>query len=500
MALPDLTKLWEPAPGEIRDMMLNNYRLGLIAAGVANPALQPGTEPYIRFSNADDVLQAIFNNIQLAQNNSSETNATGTALEAIRIAIGLPEVPASPAAGKVLVQLSGTGNRTFVNGLAFLTANGKRGQVFGTQFNVSNGGSVNVITVDLGFDCNQAPGSSIKWVSPPLNVLTTATVDPDGLTGGTDLEDDEHKRERIANRRQNLPAAGNWGFVKETAESATNAVQAAFVYSALGGPGSLKCTVIKAMNPTAGDFTRVVPVATVQLVTGTVLGNMPAPVEIAIGTVDEDLTDITIGLSLPDNSSFGDATGWNDLTPWPLLDPTDGGRVIVVIATDSTHITVSALFPPVANSNSLAWWNPTTQSFVTSNITNVSGSAAFWALTLDTPLTGVAVNDYISANAVNGATYATTWQAQMNLMGPGENTTDAAVLTANRARGFRRPFTSEQFPSSLTTKQLAALIDANTEIQNADYLHLSQTTPIVPASVASNPRILRLNRFAVYPL
>lgn len=509
MAIPVRDKIYVPQTvSELRDQWLDDWEGGMRDAGVTGADRRPGTEVYIRGTANAELAFACHHNTQIHAEDSSELTAQGEALDRIRRAMGLPEVGAAPASGRVTVAITGAGTATFQDGTQFTLPTGLRGAVSGTQTGIFNGGAVDVLMIDAGSASNAKPGTTIKWVSPPVNVETEGTVDVDGLTGGVDQESDERKRNRILNRRANLPAGGNWSHLVELAESATGSVQKCFVYPALGGPGSAKVVVVKALDPDNEDFSRALGAASITIAADAIFSEVPSPMEIVVESVTDENIDVALKLSLPDASSAqGSSVGWLDSSPFPSLVSADNGFVTVSSVTDTKNITIDAntTTAPVAGQTRIAWWCPTVRQFVTATVVSSSGSAGAWTLTLDKPLSigsdSVTAGDFISPVAANIASYGSVFLAQTNTLGPGENTSDANRLP----RAKRHPFvTSGSYPSDLTVLQIKALVEAHSEIADAQYGYtskgLSSITPTVPATVADSPNVLRLRHFGVYPL
>lgn len=111
----------------------------------------------------------------------------------------------TPAAGPVL----------FTGTAGAAVPAGTRLEVGGVLFEVTEGGfiaggaPIQVQAVDAGSAGNLPAGTQLNLVSPVLGVNSVATVGPDGVTGGTELEDLEAYRTRVAERYRVLPHGGN---------------------------------------------------------------------------------------------------------------------------------------------------------------------------------------------------------------------------------------------------------------------------------------------------
>jgi len=497
MAVPKPGELWVPAQGELKRQALDDYRTLLQQNGFDTVETFEGTEVDIRFTAIETMLQPVFYNIAIKADASSEQTATGADLEQRLADAGLPPIPPSRSVGYVTVTVFGTGGRVFADGLEGKLENGLFVQVSGTQAGIENGGRVRVRSREPGKSANVAAGTEVVWTTPPFNVAAKATVAAPGLRGGTDEESEEQKRTRIGIRRQTRAGGGNWGHAVEVAMAADASIQAAFAYPAIGGPSSCKVALVKALDESSSDFSRAVPDDTVTLATAAVFGEMPGFAEFEVqSAVDEDV-DVTLALGLAGN-------GWRNTLPWPVASV--DGRVTVYSVGSTTEITIlksetngNAPYPGAQ----IMWWSPTKQRWVTSTVVVADDDGATWTVSLDAPLviesSGVAAGDFLSPAAFDSDAHRAAWLAQMNGLGPGENTTSASILNHNPTRGFRRPYGYESFPFELSSRQTNAFQRAFRDVIDVDYLYRSQSKPTVPGSITTAPNVLRLRHFAVYP-
>jgi uncharacterized phage protein gp47/JayE len=495
--LPDVGQVFVPqTASELRDQWLRDYRVGMIEAGVADPNILPGSEPYIRATCIANMMLGAFANIEIKASDTSELTAQGEALDSIREAIGLPEVSASESAGKIKVFVSKYYTTIIADGTQLVSPSGRRFAVVGTWNGVVNNSQVDVICIDKGSNTNVLEGVRLRWLSPPVGVFGEAEVVSPGLTGGSDVETDERKRERILNRRQNLPAGGNAAYLIELAEGSTSAIQKAFCYPALGGPGSAKVVVQKAVDITNEDFSREVPAGQVELAAMAILAEAPEPIEIVTQSVIDEDTDVALGLVLPDSSNSGSSSGWYNYTNvFPVLTTNfpDSCAVLSVVS-DNEFLIELEQGTPLVNSTKIMWWNPTTQAFVISTVISRTVDFSSQVIAVDIPFTGIQAGDYISPYCYNANSYRDSWLTIMSELGPGENTTSVHRLP--RAR--RNPGSQFSYPSDLGTAQLSKLINAHTEILDCAYTYRSKTTPTVPANVSTAPNVLKLNKFGIY--
>ena len=139
------------------------------------------------------------------------------------------------------------------------------GKKYDTQANATiTGGSATaaVISQESGEAQNQAPGTGLTLVSPITDIDDDATVDADGLTGGTDLETDEDYRERIINRIQNPPMGGSENDYIRWAKEALSTITRVWIYPDYTQPSEVGVFFVKDNDPlniipTGGDLTTV---------------------------------------------------------------------------------------------------------------------------------------------------------------------------------------------------------------------------------------------------
>lgn len=128
---------------------------------------------------------------------------------------------------------------------------------------IGGGGSVDVaITCDTAGEAgNDSAGITLTFEAPIINIDSTATVNADGLVGGTDEEIDDDYRLRILSRKQFAPAGGaeqdiiNWCL--EVAD-----VTRVWVYEQYQGPGTFAvyfvCDGQSPITPSAAQIAAVV--------------------------------------------------------------------------------------------------------------------------------------------------------------------------------------------------------------------------------------------------
>ncbi len=485
---------------ELRDQVLTDLRLEALKFDPnTEPPVQPGTDWWLLATAIGNAGLIVYANNRIHEDNADLFTASGQLLDDKRVAVGLPEVVASPSSGRVIAQTSGV--TTIPAGLRFLFPNGFQGQALQTYLGVTDGQEIEVVAVDTGSSTNLAAGQTVRWISPPLNLKSDAKVAPGGLAGGSDKETDARKLLRILNRLRNLPAGGNWAHMREIALNSLASLQECYVYPALGGPGSVKIVPTRDYDLVNNVFTRVPSSAQLQIVTDALHAQLPSPMEVIVQAPTNADLDWSIKLTLSSSTAAGgDGTGWLDATVWPLLVGGDGGRVRVSAVTSTNQITVTAgtSAAPIAGQTHVMWFASTDRKFRTYLVTAVAGSAGAWQLTLDTPLvdstgTRVAVHDYVSPASANGAAYAEYWRDSVaRVLGPQENTSAALRLP----RALRHPLVADGNPIQPSGAMLAGLMGKHPEVRDAAFGYTS--TLITPSLVADSPLIFALKHFGVY--
>ena len=503
----DTGKLYVPkTSAEIAQLFRDDLELEALAIGIATPPVQYGTDWWLLSEAESKLAILIVAMVQNAETNSSVLTATGAYLDLIRRAYGLPEAPPTYAVGKVKVGIE-SGSQTIVDGTP-IKIESVQYTVSGTQVGVTDGQEINVISSVTGDQANKSGGTAGEFTNPPLRVKKALTVSYSvPITGGTDTESDERKRNRILNRLQNPPAGGNPGHVIEVANTVITTLSGVYIYGALGGPGTSKVVPVKTIDPDNNDFSRTLDSSALNLIRQQVQALLPSPTRNVVQASADESVDVSLAIDIPDSIlAGGDGTGWLDETPWPPI--TTGGTgtgydfcAVTTPPTSTTQITVSSqdTTGPSAGQTQIAWWAPGDQKFRTYLVVTVSGSAGAWVLTLDRPLvdsdnTSVAAGDWICPAATHIEDYGAAWREIMGVLGPGENTSDPY-------RTFAARYPSADFGAQmdLNTRLLVDLVASHASLRGAAYQYRSVTSPTVPSSVDDAPNVLVLDNFGVYP-
>jgi uncharacterized phage protein gp47/JayE len=491
-----------PTIEEMRDQFLDDIELGAIDEGIDSPPIQPGTDWYALATAVANLDSIALENLALAAADSTPVTATGQGLDNWRITFGLPEAPPTPGAGKIRVET--LGSASIADGEQLTHATGVRYRVVGSWVGVQNNDEIDVEATENGSKTNRAAGERLEFVNPPSNVRRVAYVAlSQPVTGGTDSEDPERKRARILNATATQPAGGNWGDLRRIALDASPAVQGAYVYPALGGPGSVKVAVCRGYDRVTGSYSREPSDTVLRLVRNAIHASVADGVETVVQSVANQQCSLALTVSIPSAvSSGGNGTGWLDGTPWPALSGGDTS-VSVTAVTNSRTFTVGAstATSPVAGQTHIAWWSTSDSKFHVRLITAVSGSSGAWVLTVDQPLSAssdgsiVAVGDCISPASANSVAYGETWLSIFEQLGPGENTADSNRLP----RAARHPYTTTGDAPNLTGAQKKTFMNAHDEVLDVEYSLRSPASPSVPSTVADRPNVLVLGKLGIYP-
>ena len=491
---------------EIRNAFLADVRLEAIAQGVPfdDVPVEEGTEWWILGSAVGHSMMMLYSNQQVHSDNRDVEKASEGQLDEIREQEGLDELPSTVATGRIRVQINGT--QTIPDGQAFTLKSGARGQISPQVLGAVDGQEVNAIMLDPGERGNASPGEQVTIISAPGNLRSTATVSNNSpLSGGREDESDAGKRRRIINRRRNRAGAGNWADLIEIALSSSANIQYAFVYPGLGGPSTRKVVLIRDIDPDNNEFARSPSEAAADIVRDALHLYLPKETETIVQSAVEEATNIAVTLSLPDSpGNGGDGTGWLDDVVWPDLAGGDTKVAITVVGTvtDTWDIQVNATtaVSPVAGVTNIAWWSSVDQKFYLRRVETVAGGTGAWQLKLDNALSDSngdvpLVGEYISPAAKNTEVYGTTFRDTMRRLGPGENTSTAALLP----RAKRHPFVERSvWVADLNLKQLAALTNGHAEISDGAWSYRLKSAPTVPGTVSTPPNVLVLNHFGIY--
>lgn len=498
MTFPSVTSQNYPTEEEVLNAMLGAVRFGYSKIGI-NLNVQKGTEIYYRYKAVAARVAVLVQNNKLSTRDISPLDATGDALVELAGVFNVSKRPATAAAGNVIPDVT-----TILNipaGFAGTSAGGIGYETTGTvTINPGGGEVVQIQATSTGSETELDAGDIITWDSAAIGGLKqTAVVAPGGIDGGADEDDEETLRLRLL-RKLGLPSVGgNSAHVIEVAEGASAAVQKAFVYPALRGPGSQDVALLGE----GGD--RSIADTTVNSVASAVVGEFPGFVDTNTTESEAEYLDIIINADLPlPVLSGGAGNGWRDGTPWPTSSDTGYAEVTSIASLlTAGQITVNSTDTPIIG-NHFGIWNPTTEVMAEFVIANVSGSSGAYVITIDTgqsdSVSFIETGMFCSAGAVNLKEYASQFLAAMESLGPGEKTDNLDLLP----RASRIPRVDVEFPYALTTRTLKDILTSNDEVDDLNYAArwetgtaITRTAPSTPSTTLDPPNVLVLKHLAI---
>lgn len=478
-----MTEKLFPTVAEWKAIMLEDVELQALDADVAIPPTAKGSDLDIKLTTTANALGILTSNQVIQAADMDPTNAEGDALEAIRIADGLPEVPANPASGKIRVKSTALTTVTVLDGTKLLCPGAMYAQVVGTVSGVVTGSELPIVMTKAGSAGNLEAGTKVRFTDTPSGLATEAVI-VETMTDGTDKESDPKKRRRILNRRQNPPKSANWSHVREVALGATNAIDNAFVYPAIGGPASQKTVVLapwfnsgglgQSRAASAGAIAAVGSALDAAFPTGDALYVVQSP------------TNERVALRVLMKLRPGNAS-WIDSAPWPRY----ATEVDVVTSALTFEVLIAAgeLAPTVGKS--IAVWSEADLAFRTAVIQSVLHSGiedARYSITVSAWEGGAFTNVpglMLSPAAGNMKAWGDAMLEIFGLQTPGEN-----CLAYQEPGSLRKPTESNDEPSGFGAREIGAFADQFDEIDNVQVESI--TTNLRPPDDTSDHLILSI--------
>lgn len=503
MTLPAVGEENYPTPDEILALVLGSMQIDAARRGL-DIDISPGSDHHVRASAFSRRVSVAIANGQIARDNYNPLTATGDNLLALCALYGLTPRAAAKAAGYTRARVS-TGTAPIPAGYRCTSPTGEKYETT-TAANptAANNGTdangVQIRAVEGGSSTNLSAGTRLTWDSAAVgNLLKESVVLSSGVTGGTDADDEETMRRRLLAKLSRPGIGGNAAQLQEWAEAASSAVEAAYVYSAVRGPGSYDIALTKA----GGN--RALPGAIVSEVTAYVAGQMPGHADLNVTTISGEEVDVIFAatLALP-SSAGGSGGGWRDATPWPNAT---SGNVQITAWNSTTKIatTDTASANGLAVGTHIGLWDTVTDSEepVMREYTvkyAALGGGGFYEIQVEGDFGGLDPTDsYISTGAVHLVSYAATALAKIRELGPGEKTTSVDILP----RGRRQPTPEEGTETDLNSRLLTAIQNEHSEIRSLEYAArydagalTTRTSPSVPTTTANAPKTLVLNQLA----
>jgi|WetSurMetagenome_2_1015567.scaffolds.fasta_scaffold01366_16 uncharacterized phage protein gp47/JayE len=496
------------SPKDIRNAYLRTIRQELIARGVINPNVLPGSDYAVRAEALSQQIAPAMANAVVAADANMPDRAVGDRLIRWMTIVGLSFRPAQGSNGNIVYSTAASG---YVPVNAQLVDDQGQFYQVATGATYADGDPIPIASISTGKSTNRIAGTILQWVSPPPYANSKQLVATGGLIDGADADTEEIARQRLLNRLKNAAGGGNWQQTVEWAYAASSSVVGAFDYPALYGPSTYGIWVLGAMTYDAvNGFSRQLSNARRATISAYIAAAKPPESQIVLPTIagppfnEDEAASVSIMLELPPSvAAGGPGGGWIDPVPWPgLLGAATYCAVSTV--TTPTQITIDgsttdapdpagivdgstqiAWFDPVS------WWNsggPTRGTAVkTSTIVSHSGSTGSVTIVLDpaNPFTGVS-GVFIWPTCEQAEDYVQAWLAAVEAMGPGEWTGISSMLP----RSLRHPLPSQSAPSALGGAQLRAVQDVGAEVLDIAYAYRSQVSPTLPATSGEGPHVL----------
>lgn len=482
-----------PTVAESRDSTIRFFRQGLIRNGVpsasATAAVQKGTERWLTFDAVANQLALVHANERAREDATMPDTSTSADLERLCAIVGITRSAGAGAQGAVTVSCSGA--TSIAAGQELTGPNNKRYKTISTTL-VNDGDPVNVIGIDVGKATDLPPGSVMTWVSPPPLCATTAAVSSSGLVNGTEADTDAKLRSRLLKKLREPQNGGNWSHYRDWAENASAGVEGAYVYPALQGPATVHVAVT-VPGTAENNYSRIGTAALLSTVALEVVKNAPDHAHNVFTLVSHSNLSLGIELGLPEPVPNGPGGGWRDVSTsrWPVSGP----FCKVASITSPTIFSISANNTPVVGAQ-IMFFQSSTLKFAFAKVLAYSGAGPY-TVTIDTPLSGVTVGDYVSPACEKADEYAKALLEYVASLAPGEKSSDATVLL----RATRKP-RKDVAPSGVTTKPLVTL--QNLGVTSADFAAINELAPVypveppVPSVPTDAPNVWKLKNIGFY--
>lgn len=482
------TALRLPTASEWKRQIIEDIELQAIDAGVTIPPTAKGSDFDLKATALGNSLAVLTANQVQQDADSDPTRATGAALEEIRIGDGLPEVLASAASGKVIVTNTALTSITIPDGAGMLCPGAMPARVVGAHTGVVTGSEVSFVMAKPGVAGNLDADTVVRFTAPVPGLASEATIAED-IVNGSDSETDARKRRRILNRRQNPPACGNVGHLRELALNATNAIDNAHVYPAIGGTGSCKVALSAPWFSSGGGQSRVASAAAIATVSSVYTAELPTDERLyVVESVANELVDLRVIVdALP-----GDAS-WTDVAPWPEVATTVSATGLVS-NTQFRVVMASAGVAPVVG-KTIAIWSVAELGFRTAKILTVAAvTTATYAITTTSWSGGdvtVVAGLQISPSAGNIVAWGDAMLEQFALQTPGE-----CCLPSQEPRALRKPVESVAEPVGFGVRELGAFVAQFDELASVEVDTITVSTPSL-VTPGANPNILCLRSLSL---
>lgn len=475
------------SPDEIRDSYLTTYKNAMIARGVEDANILPGSDAFIDATALSNEIYAAFSASVVYADDGMPDTAGKDGLSRQMGWYGMGIRAATGASGTVTLSSSNPSN--ILDGTTLIGPTGQLYTITSPGL-YANGDSVPVSALGAGDITNAVAGVVLRWVKPPPYASQTAVVSDGEITGGYDAEDVEDARTRFLQRLRYTPMGGNWAHVAQLAETSSTRVQAAFVYPVAEGGTTVHVACLGPVGIV--NKSRVVPTTIMDLVVRPyVLSKIMEGVSVTVTTVADVYEDISVELTMDSTTD-----GWSNTTPWPV-PLADEFYCDVTDVTSGSIFTVTSLTAPTPFATKIAWYDNTANLLRTGTvIACTTGQANDHEITIDSSWTNVATGAWVMPHAVNMQNYVDAILKAFTKLGPGQKL-GVGVVTQQTSR---KPLVTEFYPCTIGNHFLRAVSDAGDEVQYATFLYrLSNgASPAVPAAVSGAPKVYIPRRIAFY--
>lgn len=473
-------------------MLLRSWSQAAINRSIASPDISPQTEIYIKCEAFAKALVTAQRDFAVNDTDRMPDTATGAALLKFCRLYGVTQKAGAGSSGFVTYDTNATGAQGIVTGTELVDDLGQRFQVSpGGSF--SDGDRIPIRAITIGAATNLAEGTKLRWLSPPPSAASKVAVYTGGLTGGSDPETESELRKRLVEVIGTRPGSLNWAAINQIGESGDPSVQKCFTYPAYLGPNSLMVAVVQA--PTASNRNRDVGTLVLRSVRGALLAELAGWVDLSVVSVTNVPVNLSLNLALADDQWINDSQFPADLSV---------GYCAVVSKTSDTVMVIGSDIAPIAGVSAVCWVPTSSQTIKRATVSSFTTvSAGVYEITLDAPMTGIVVGDWLFPDANRMDDYVAGLFDFFATMGPGELVNDTDSYPGLYPRALRKPGASSSWLSNLGPSVLKVISTLGDEVLDLDWAYRSYTSPndVTPQlPLGSAPRILVPSKIAFYPM
>lgn len=461
-------------PEPDRDQLREDYLRDVAFYSDGSQDTGEGSQPWIDGSVLADQLVPAYLRIKTSGDNLVLSTATGTAAEDWAESKGLVRrLPATGASGYVTISASVGGTKIFEGDEIRHAVTGLRFECAVTDTYL-DGQLVPVRGLDTGPATNLAAGTVLEWTAPRPGCGSTATVwedaDSNGFIGGRAVETDEEILARVIDAGENPPAMGNAAHYAELVRKTPGVpVQAAFVYPAILGPGTVG--IVFTLKPDAPGGARIPNGTQIGQVEAWLQSQVPHDDQFFVSVLTGNPVDVALEVQWQDG-----ADDWTDAAPWPpYYSGNDAIKVTAV--TSATSFTLGrasgsygSAQQPVAG-QTIALFDASNRAFAKKRIASISGTGP-WIITVEatnnvSDLTFTpAVGDRAMPHSPSLELLLEPVLSYVDTLGPGEQL--ASFFDAGY-RQRRSPAPRKSWPSSVGARLINGVQDldavADAELQ-----------------------------------